>query len=183
MPGVWTTSASSDDEILAAADSAFELGQQPGVFEGEILINGLGERVGSSVRYWRWAKRIASELLASHVVPGRDYALAEVVHCGSRFQEGVGAALETCTSLYLDGVLGSSPARVVVAVGVMANRALRERYGIDVAGKAWGPVAISGRQRWVLRLTHPSAPVAWGLDSNLTAIDLAAVRRFIASER
>jgi hypothetical protein len=50
-------------------------------------------------------------------VPGQDYALTEVVHCGSGVERGVDEALETCSSRYLKRVISLSPAKLLVLVG------------------------------------------------------------------
>jgi hypothetical protein len=60
---------------------------------------------------------MATDLLGRAPVPGQDYALTEVVHCGSGVERGVDEALETCSSRYLKRVISLSPAKLLVLVG------------------------------------------------------------------
>lgn len=80
------------------------------------------------VRYWAAARARASEIL-DKPKPGIDFVLTEVVHCKSRYQEGVREALEFCCDRFLDSVLSISVAHVLIVYGKPAKGAIDRRYG------------------------------------------------------
>jgi hypothetical protein len=174
------SSASSDDVLLACQDGAFDEGQLPGIAEGEYLVDCHGTR-GQWVRYWRWAKTCATDVFPKMPVPGRDYALTEVVHCGSPNEQGVWSALRTCTTRYLQPVLAASPADVVVVVGAVAKFAFGEHLGPDAPSHLQGPVEVAGKERLLVFVPHPSS---FGgnkpLSDHLSPAELAQVREALA---
>jgi hypothetical protein len=105
-PGRHTSRRDSDGNLFAAADGAFDDPRFPGITGGRFNRDRSGRRTGRAVPFWRWTQGIARELLGRKPAPGDDYALTEVVHCGSQSETGVAAALGTCTSRYLRRVLG-----------------------------------------------------------------------------
>lgn len=168
--------ASSDDDILDWADGAFDDGQTPGVADGAYLVNAHGRR-GTWVPYWGWALRCAGEILPQPLIPGRGYALTEVVHCGTPKEDGVWEALQTCTSRYLERVLSASPARVLVVVGAIARYAFEQHLGLSAESHLLGPLEVAGRQRLLVVVPHPSS---WGgnvpLSRHLSDAQLELVR-------
>ena len=92
-----------------------------------------GKRRG--VAYWV-AVRANARLLHGHtsVVPGRDYALTEVVHCKSRQEAGVKSAAPTCTDLWLRPVLEASPPSVVILVGATAQQSVSGLWALICPG-------------------------------------------------
>lgn len=117
-----------------------------------------GRRIGGWVRFWAWNRRIARELLEREPAPGRDYALTEVVHCGSRNEHGVGAALKECTNRYLQRAVEVSAAKVIVLTGSTALHAFQDKIDIHLDdGLLWGPGDLAGRRRCVIWLPHPNA--------------------------
>jgi uracil-DNA glycosylase len=114
-------------------------------------------------------------------VPGRDYALTEVVHCGSPNEQGVWSALRTCTTRYLQPVLAASPADVVVVVGAVAKFAFGEHLGPDAPSHLQGPVEVAGKERLLVFVPHPSS---FGgnkpLSDHLSPAELAQVREALA---
>lgn len=172
---------SPDQALLDWADGAFDEGQVPGVADGVYLVDARGQR-GRWVPYWGWALRCAREVLPQPVQPGVGYALSEVVHCGSPSEEGVRAALETCTSRYLERVLAASPARVVVLVGSVAKFAFSDHLHLDVSDHLLGPVEVGGRSRLLVFLRHPNS--RGGVKSfkgQLTDSQLAQVKAALAA--
>lgn len=109
------------------------------------------------VKYWTGARKRAEELLERDAVPGKDFALTEVVHCKSKKEAGVEAALSTCTRAWLDKVVSQSAARVVVLLGRYAKDACAKRWGIDAEKSVHFDVAVAGRSRAVVILPHPNA--------------------------
>lgn len=78
---------STDQQLLACLDGGFDPGQRPGIVEGIRWADRKGT-VGKAVRYWVWTLASAHELLLRPPSPGHDYALTEVVHCGSLNEQG-----------------------------------------------------------------------------------------------
>jgi uracil-DNA glycosylase len=116
---------------------------------------------GRSVSFWAAIKRHAYDLLLREPIPGRDYATSEVVHCKSREERGVQAALTECSGRYLDSLLTLSIASVVVVLGSVARTGIVTRYpeifpetpqfGTVVDGKC------GGRVRLIVFMPHPNA--------------------------
>ena len=171
------SSSSSDEVLLDCQDGAFDEGQLPGIAGGQYLVGVHGTR-GKSVHYWEWAKRCASEILPRAPVPGQDYALTEVVHCGSPSEDGVWKALETCATKYLERVLQTSPARVVVVVGAIAKFAFAEYLHVVASDHLLGPVKLAGAERLVIVVPHPNSRGGnVPLSRHLTTEQLARVRK------
>jgi hypothetical protein len=124
----------TDADLFAAADGAFDDPRFPGIADGRYNRDRRGNWSTRPVAFWRWCFSIAQELLGHPPVPGTDYALTEVVHCGSAGEEGVPEALPICTGRYLRRVLGVSPASVVVVVGATARRAFEEGIAQEFTG-------------------------------------------------
>ena len=140
----------SDDpkDILQRAEDAFE-----------------GLTLKDFGRYWLRIQNLAEELLGTSggpVQPGVDYAITEVVHCGSAGEaEGnVGRAVLECGPRYTPLLLRLSPATVIVAVGSIArdwfsnHLRLAPPLGLRQVG---GPMEIEGRSRLLLSVANPSA--------------------------
>lgn len=139
----------SDDpkDILVRAEDAFE---------GLTL-----KEFGS---YWLRIHNLAEELFgtwAGPVQPGVDYAITEVVHCGSAGEaEGnVGKAVLECGPRYTPMLLRLSAATVIVVVGSIArdwfSNHLRLAHPLGFREVA-GPVEIEGRSRLLLSVANPS---------------------------
>jgi hypothetical protein len=108
------------------------------------------------VPFWNICKRNAAWLFGRKVEPGTDYAMTEVVHCKSRKEIGVAAARDHCADRWLDEVLTTSAARLVVILGDQAHTAFIH-LGVEPLA-FWSPVevAIGGRTRLVLLARHPN---------------------------
>ncbi len=143
--------ASSPDElILNTFDRAFEPGPWPGIVDADHLRKPFGTR-GAWVSYWGWAKRVADEVLGA-AKPGDDYAMTEIVHCGSQHEVGVRDAVGTCVPRYLERVLALSPAHVLIFVGATVRNAMNRVYGIpgaDLSRWATTTARIRGRDQIV----------------------------------
>jgi hypothetical protein len=147
----------SDEELFMAAEGAFDPGFWPGITDGFYNRDATGRPVGDRVRFWAWTLRIAGELLEREPAPGWDYVLTEVVHCGSRQEHGVRAAVPACASRYLRRMLHGSAARVIVLVGKTALGAFQAQMGVHVDDGLWGPGDLAGMSRCVIGLPHPNA--------------------------
>jgi uracil-DNA glycosylase len=67
----------------------------------------------------------------SNITPGIDYAITELFHCKSRHEKGVIQALTECTGLYLDKILSLSKAKVIICLGRLTSKIIRNKYGIN----------------------------------------------------
>jgi hypothetical protein len=97
--------------------------------------------------------------------PGRDYVMAEVVHCKSKGEEGVWRlAAETCVDRYLLRLVEQSSARVVLCLGRLARWGIGRVFpilgGTEVTSNGamvCGPVVIGAIERRFVFLPHPNA--------------------------
>lgn len=138
------------------------------------------------VRFWASAKARASEALGRPAVPGRDYAMTEVVRCKSRGERGVVAAARHCPDRYLGRTLSVASAGLLVCFGNVARDEVRRRYDLSTGHVLVGPKEIGGRVRYVVFLPHPNRPLPShrpgkkSLVAALTGDELTAVRSFLA---
>lgn len=156
VPGDLTFS-SDDDEILHTFVDAFEDGPWIGISNGTHQRSADG-RIGDYIAYWGSCRARAAEILDRPVEPGRDYALTEVVHCGSKHEIGVWPAAAECVPRYLQRVLQLSPAVVIVVVGAVARDIIRAMFPQTASGGPHlGPLSWAGHDRHILFLPHPNA--------------------------
>lgn len=117
---------------------------------------------GKPVSYWSSIRNRATELLNRAAVPGVDFALSEIVHCKSKGEVGVPAAINECAARYLMRLLSCSPATVLVLVGrktlnywnslrIESVPPVPERDGTELQ-------PIAGRNRVIVFLPHPTGP-------------------------
>jgi hypothetical protein len=139
-----------DDRFAAAFDVFMNA-------EGTAMLDESGEP-GPVVRYWRAIKDLADHLYGRPTKPRRDYALTEVVRCGSPSEFGVDRAVKECVPRYLRDTLALSPARVICVVGRWARMAIRDAYSYPDAPQVSKPMEIVGRKRL---LVFVSGPAAW----------------------
>ena len=90
-------------------------------------------------------------------MPGVDYAMTEVVHCGTQHEAGVTDAFATCTDRYFERTLRATPAAVVVCVGGWAKAGFKRTFNIDIPEHIWGPGDVGGHVRLILAVPHPGA--------------------------
>lgn len=159
----WTNSSWTDDELVRCFDDAFEPWQKPGIQDGTRIIGAHGQPLTGWIPYWGWANGRTAELLGRDPIARQDYALTEVVHCGTRHEIGTGEAVGTCSSRYLNRKRQASRSRVVICVGSHAKEAFRVCLGIDLAElerrevHLWGPGELRGSDRYVVSVPHPGA--------------------------
>ena len=125
----------SDEDLFAAADGAFDDPRFPGIANGIYSRDRDGNQAARAVAFWRWTAATARELLGREPEPGADYALTEVVHCGSGGEAGVPAALQMCTSRYLARIVAASPAAVIVVVRATARRVFEDQLRGQFTGR------------------------------------------------
>jgi hypothetical protein len=127
------------------------------------------KKYSSSQKYWSemlgWAKDAYSTIGKHDFQPGIDYALTEIVHCGSKKNRGVNAVKQTCTNNYMELVLKLSKASVLVIVGKIANAMFEELFHSGLTGpmsKAQNSCKIAelnigGLERLAVALPAPGA--------------------------
>lgn len=119
------------------------------------------------VQFWARVRKRAAELLGEFADPAGDYAMTEVVHCKSKGERGVRAAVDHCAAMHLDRIVAASPAPVVVVLGAKARQQTIGLWHLPAwfgqhGGKGPGPDddlavrTIGGRPRVVAFLTHPT---------------------------
>jgi hypothetical protein len=137
------------------------------------------------VRFWAWAKNRACKALNRPAVPGRDYAITEIVRCKSIGERGVAAAARYCPDRYLDRTLFVAAAGLLICAGKFAGDELRRCYGLQCGRALVGPVEIADRRRYIAFLDHPNrrrragSPERKKLVDAMTGEQLAAVRSFL----
>ena len=166
----------------------------------------------SRVRYWSYVKETAKKLLGKkekeefNVEDMNKYCvLTEIVHCKSPKQKGVKeTTVEECAKKYLEGILGSSKAKVVVCFGKIANKKVKEVVGyLSVKIEKIGRMAIktvkkelnipddkkihivnNNNIRYYIFLPHPNA---WGkkrtIDKQLSCNDLEKITTFLKENK
>jgi hypothetical protein len=175
------TWASSDDLILRVTDGCFDEGQPPGVRDGIYQVDAEGQRAPNWIRYWAFARARARDLLGRVPRPGHDYALTEVVHCGSKREHGTWEAASACAPRDLHRVLELSPATVIMCVGKIASWAFAEELGVRGGSVLWGPGLIAGRERTIVRVPGLSAHGSpKSLPAYLEAEQMESLRRLLA---
>lgn len=116
----------------------------------------------SRVRFWSSVKRRAEEITQRPAVPGKDFALTELVHCKSRGEHGVSPAFPTCSRMWLSRVMKQSGAKIIILLGRFARDAGVQHWRLDRHRSVHHrsvhfDVPIAGLNRAVLFLPHPNA--------------------------
>jgi len=137
----------------------------------------------SPTPYWSEIKNRSAELFGRSAVPGKDYALTEIVHCKSRKTIGVDEAIDECGSRYLQRVLKLSGAYVLVTVGHKVGDLIRAALGADQASKIVGPIWMAGQERLVLFFAAPGSNQPRKVDRILTPSEVSLVRSYLTKPR
>ena len=140
------------------------------------------EAMGS---YWQAVYSLAGQLVgvtSSTFRPGLDYAITEVVHCGSAGeQEGdVAHAVHECAPRYTPMLLRLAAAHVIVLVGAIARDWFTNHLPLPHPinfGEAREQM-VEGRRRLVLSIPHPSAHD--GARKGLSEEQVEAVQAFLS---
>lgn len=167
-----------DDDIADFFAHRFGGGRRPWILDGNRRLNIDGTH--SVARpYWSSIKRRAGEILGREPAPGVDYAMTEIVHCKSRKEMGVKAALAECSGRYLRRVLQASGAAVIVGIGGKVRQYLLNLLGLEGPGGLIGPMHLEGRDRVVMFLGHPAGAKAKKLANCLSAAEQQRLRAFL----
>lgn len=176
-------SAWPDDRIIDFFEGRFGGGPEEWIRRGLVCWRKDGEFATGKhwVRFWASAKQRASEALDRPAVPGRDYAMTEVVRCKSIREIGVANAACYCPDRYLHRTLGVAAAGLVICFGNHARDEMQRRYNLHSDQALVGPLELAGQLRYVAFLPHPNARSGnKRLAAALSRDDLAAARSFLA---
>jgi len=136
----------------------------------------------ASVKFWQAVQDLATELLENPAIPGRDFALTEVVHCKSTAEGGVAQAMGECARRYLGRVIEASGAHIVVVLGAKAREATQATFDLHQMTGTLHLVDVGTRPRLVIFLPHPSAYIP-ALEKTfrhqLSAADLETARALL----
>lgn len=168
-----------DSSVVDYFDNRFVGGRKPWILNGTrpLLRDGKHDR---PVQFWCSVRKCAEVVLGRRPVPGEDYALTEIVHCKSRSERGVRAALGFCSGLYTDRILRASGARIIVSLGRMAEsvlspmctRAADCRMGVSSSSSGLG-------KRHFVFLPHPNAREPRTIQRLLTSEQIASLTRIL----
>jgi hypothetical protein len=144
----------SEEIIWESHHLAYGGGTRPYIIDGIYPTDRDGNRLQAQ-KYWSWVRGRVAELIPQRALrDGIDYALTEVVHCKSSGQYGVKEAAPVCADLYLPKVLSVAAARLVVAVGVIAQHKI---FGLAVPPTHPIEMEMGGRTRTIVALPHPNS--------------------------
>ena len=110
-----------------------------------------------NVSYWSSIRARAVELMERDVVPGKDYAITEVVHCKSKREKDAENAQANCMEKYFSKILSCSNAKVIIVVGEIAQKAMKKAFKILPSGGEFERSMLCGFERLVLAIPHPNA--------------------------
>ena len=136
----------------------------------------------NGVRFWSSVRARAREILGRDATPGIDFALTEVVHCKSRQEKGVAAAVDTCAGMWLGLILAQSEARVVVLLGKRAQMTFSKIWGLGLLQSAHFGIDLGGRDRAVVLLPHPNAFARKTVAARVGEDNLRQLRGFIKDD-
>ncbi len=147
---------------------------------------------GAAVRYWSGIRNRATEILGNPSVPGRDYALSEIVHCKSKNESGVSEAVAVCAERYLRRLLRCSGAVLIVLVGkkvqehwnsLSGRLSSTETQSLPLVPDRNGTrvQTIEGRKRVVAYLGHPTGPEKKRISHWLTPEKLVEIRALLST--
>lgn len=120
------------------------------------------------VRYWVYVRSISQKLLNKNfindVVPGKDYALMNVVRCKSETEKLVSKKTmkECCNNFFLD-TLFLSNAKVIIVVGKKARDIISEELDIHFKLNRHIEIEIAGMDRLIIAIPHLNASTKKGL--------------------
>ncbi len=102
--------------------------------------------------------------------------MTELVHCKSKGEAGVAQARTRCLDRWLEPVLASSPAPVLVLLGDHARHGLGRYLGREFRMWSIEDLDISGRRRLVLTARNPNFRGKRRWQDHLEVADLTRLR-------
>lgn len=120
------------------------------------------------VRYWVYVRSISQQLLnkkfINDVVPGKDYALMNVVRCKSETEKMVSnKIMKECCKKFLLDTLFLSNAKVIIVVGKKARDIITKELDIQFKLNRHIEIEIAGMDRLIVAIPHLNAITEKGL--------------------
>jgi hypothetical protein len=112
------------------------------------------------VHFWAGIRTYAADILntnGKNIIPGKDYAITELVHCKSKGEEGVEEALNECANKYFEKIIEISKAQYYVAIGSKVKNWFNNRYKVNLILNEFKTVSINGRDYNFTYKRHPNA--------------------------
>lgn len=159
----YPTRRCSEEEVVQFLGRRFDQTLDPPHVNAELRHRqNNGEFAPHPTRFWVGVKALAVELLGGEADPARNYVMTEVVHCKSKKELGVDAAVETCGTRYLNEILRLCPAKVVIVVGTKAQRRMA-RVVPEIAAEDQRNYIITARlgdhERTIAFVWHPTSMI------------------------
>ena len=133
------------------------------------------------VRYWAEVRKQSDRIYGHETKPGIDYTLTEIVHCKSRSRIGVRDAASKCAEQWLERIIRSSPAKVLLVLGEDAGEMLGEFLGLDESYISHRYLDYAGAHRWILFVPAPGSSKPRKIDGILSEDELLELREWINS--
>ena len=168
-----------DDEIQDFFNNHFGGGRKEWTKDGVRYITTEGKDYSNG--YWTAVRDRTVELVRpNYATAGVTYALSEVVHCPTVGEnKALREAIEECSSRYLRRIISESGAKVIVSMGKVAERTIKQLYRVGDELKTFGPIKVGTLMRWFAFLPHPSSwkpPLGYSFEGNLSPQELKQLR-------
>ena len=131
------------------------------------------------VRYWAEVQNQSSRIFGFDATAGIDYTMTEIVHCKSRGREGVASAAMTCSNRWMNRILTTSSARVLLVLGNEAGEMLEQFTGLQQDQILHKGSILAGSERWVLFLPAPGSSKTRNVEIVLNQNELSELRAWI----
>ena len=172
--------ASPDDALWDSHHLAFGGGTRSFILDGIYTTAPTGEKL-KKVAYWVAVRARARELIRN-AVPGRDYALTEVVHCKSKDEVGVASASEECSGRIWSPYCRSRLRRLSSPSAIPPDNGFRVRSAGRFRRSKCGRSAVSRATSPICR-TPPVSSGARGLSLDFIRVSCLGCGRLRTDER
>ena len=134
-----------------------------------------GEYTKNWIRFWASIRKTASFLLQKKAVPGKDYAITEIVRCKSIAEKGVSKAKIECATRYLTRTLEISHAKLIICLGNKVIDVICPLFQINSDNRV-SEINIGSITKTVLLLPHPNARMKRSIEQLLTPEKIEKIR-------
>lgn len=154
----YPTVADSDDDIAGFLGRRFDPAVRPLPYVKDSRALMRSGEYAQPTAFWREIQARAEELLPGTADPARNYVMTEVVHCKSLRNAGAAEAAGTCAGRYLHDIAGLTAAPIVVVMGKIAQRVIRNWFPELTEPPSIYPQAVlGGRLRTFLFTGQPGS--------------------------
>lgn len=108
--------------------------------------------------------------------------MTELVHCKSKDEEGVDQARTRCLDRWLEPVLASSSASILVLLGDHARHGLGDYLRREFRMWSIEDLDIAGRRRLVLTARHPNFRGKRRWQEHIQETDLVRLRQALSAD-